>query len=105
MISTYLMAAGDATSGLSVDNPFVLGPIAAFVFIVFVMEIIVPGKAYRREVEENSRLRALIEKVVPLAETLVSIAGEMTAAMKENAQAFEHFVQFMRDEGGPSWKR
>lgn len=99
-----LVSAVDA-SGLSVDNPFVLGPIAAFIFTVFVMEIIVPGKAYRREVEENKRLRQLVEKVVPLAEALVSTAADMIKVTKEATKALERFVDFMSDEGGKEWRR
>lgn len=101
----YSLLTADPTYGLSVDNPFVLGPIAAFIFTVFVMEIIVPGKSYRREVEENVRLRTLVEKVVPLAEALVTTAADIIAVTKENTLALNHFLQFMSDEGGPGWKR
>lgn len=78
----YLAASGADTLGI--DNPFVLGPIAAFVFIVFTIEIVVSGKAYRREVEENRRLRALTEKVVPLAERMVVATGGLVEATRDS---------------------
>jgi hypothetical protein len=96
MLHIYL-AAGET---LSVDNPLVLGPIAAFVFIIFVTEVIVSGKAYRREVEENKRLRLLVEKVVPLAEALVVATKDVIAAMIKLATNQENLLEYMkrRDE-------
>lgn len=89
-----------ATEALSVDNPLVLGPIAAFIFIIFVSEIIVSGKAYRREVEENKRLRVLVEKVVPLAEALVAATKDVIEAMRKIASGQEDILDYMkrRDE-------
>lgn len=94
------IAAGDtgASGGLSVDNPLVLGPIAAFIFTIFVSEIVVSGKAYKREVEENQRLRTLIEKVVPLSETMVTTTKEVTEAMKKVADNLEAVLDVVLDD-------
>lgn len=96
----YDFIAQAADNSLSVSNPLVLGPIAAFVFIIFVSEIIVSGKAYRREVEENKRLRTLVEKVVPLAESLVTATKEVIQAMVKLAGNQENLLEYMkrRDE-------
>ncbi|MFF1701198.1 hypothetical protein [Streptomyces sp. NPDC058252] len=77
-------ASASGSSGLSVDNPLVLGPIAAFIFAIFTVEIVVSGKAYRREVEENKRLRTLTEKVVPLAEQMVTTARDLVEATRDS---------------------
>lgn len=84
-----LVAAAPDPSGLSVSNPLVLGPIAAFVFTVFVTEVVVSGKAYRREVAENTRLRALVEQVIPLAENMVRITTEVAAVSKRMTEVLQ----------------
>jgi hypothetical protein len=81
---------------LSVDNPLVLGPIAAFIFTVFITEIIVSGKAYRREVSENQRLRALTEKVIPLAEHMSSTTAEAVEATKNVTRVLDQVVDALR---------
>lgn len=98
MLYDTIAQAADTT--LSVNNPLVLGPIAAFVFIIFVSEIIVSGKAYRREVEENKRLRILVEKIIPLAESLVAATKDVIQAMLKLAGNQENLLEYMkrRDE-------
>lgn len=93
----HLMASASGSGGLSVDNPLVLGPIVAFVFAVFVTEIVVSGKAYRREVEENKRLRTLVERVVPLAEQMVSAARDMIQATRESITAQTTVTEVLED--------
>lgn len=94
MLSLFLASASSAGS-LSIDSPLVLGPIAAFVFTVFVSEVIVPGKAYKREVEENNRLRALTEKVVPLAEQMVTATKEIVAATAAVTEVMEDAIEIL----------
>jgi hypothetical protein len=79
-----LIASAPGSGGLSIDNPLVLGPIAAFIFAVFVTEVVVSGKAYRREVEENKRLRTLTERVVPLAEQMVIAARDLIQTTRDS---------------------
>lgn len=98
LVANFASATSASGSGLGIDNPLVLGPIAAFIFTVFVTEIIVPGKAYRREVEENTRLRALTEKVVPLAEQMVSATKDMLKVGEATTKTLEEFIRFWDDE-------
>jgi hypothetical protein len=107
-----LLASGPGEGGLSVDNPLVLGPIAAFIFAVFVTEVVVSGKAYRREVEENKRLRALTEKVVPLAEQMVSAAKDLVQATRDSVatqatvtDVLEDVLDLFQSDGGPRPRR
>jgi hypothetical protein len=93
----FFFLASDSGGGLSVDNPLVLGPIAAFIFAVFVTEIVVSGKAYRREVEENKRLRALTEKVVPLAEQMVTTARDLVQATRDSVAAQATVTDVLED--------
>jgi hypothetical protein len=92
----FFLASADS-GGLSVDNPLVLGPIAAFIFAVFVTEVVVSGKAYRREVEENRRLRALTEKVVPLAEQMVTTARDLVQATRDSVAAQATVADVLED--------
>lgn len=98
MLLVANLASATSASGLGIEDPLVLGPIAAFIFTIFVTEIIVPGKAYRREVEENKRLRALTEKVVPLAEQMVSATKDMLKVGNATTKALEDFLRFWDDE-------
>jgi hypothetical protein len=72
MLHHLIAAAAPDGSGVTFDNPLILGPLAAFVFAIFVSEVVVPGKTYRREVDENARLRDLVEHVIPLAESMTA---------------------------------
>lgn len=103
LVSGVLAATQDA--GLSVDSPLVLGPIAGFVFTVFVSEVVVSGKSYRREVAENERLRALVEKVVPLAENMVETSKEMVLATNEARRTMDDFLRFWDESGGTRSRR
>lgn len=95
---TQLIAAAPADPGaLSVNNPLVLGPIAAFIFTIFITEIVVSGKAYRREVAENERLRRLTEQVIPLAENMVKTTAEQVEVTKNVTRVLDQVVDLMRE--------
>jgi hypothetical protein len=107
-----LIASASGSGGLSVDNPLVLGPIAAFIFAVFVVEIVVSGKAYRREVDENKRLRLLTEKVVPLAEQMVATARDLVqttqnsiAAQATTTDVLEDVLDLFQNDETPRTRR
>lgn len=93
----HLLATAPGSSGLSVDNPLVLGPIAAFIFAIFVTEIVVSGKAYKREVEENKRLRQLVERVVPLAEQMVAAARDLIQATQDSITTHTTVAEVLED--------
>jgi len=97
-VANYILATGAGGSGLGIEDPLVLGPIAAFIFTIFVTEIVVPGKAYKREVEENKRLRDLTEKVVPLAEQMVEGIKDMLRMSELTGRVLEDFQNFWKDE-------
>ncbi|MFI6512851.1 hypothetical protein ACIBCT_35065 [Streptosporangium sp. NPDC050855] len=82
--------------GLSLTNPIVLGPVVGFVFAVFVYEVIVPGKSYRREQEENARLRELVETVIPLTAKLVEICEQNTELIEKNTAAFHEVTAYLK---------
>ncbi|WP_188187637.1 hypothetical protein [Nonomuraea sp. SYSU D8015] len=82
--------------GLSLANPIVLGPIAGFIFAVFVYEVIVPGKTFRREQEENARLRELVETVIPLTAKLVEVCEQNTELITRNTEAFHEVTALLR---------
>lgn len=89
---TLIAAGADSGSSLSFDNPIVLGPLAAFIFTVFVSEVVVSGKAYRREVEENTRLRAVAERVIPLAEEMVTVTTETSETMRRVTDVLDEVI-------------
>ncbi len=93
----HFYAAASGSAGLSIDDPLVLGPVAAFLFAVFVTEIVVSGKAYKREVEENKRLRALTERVVPLAEQMVTTARDLVDATRDSIAAQATVTDVLED--------
>jgi len=92
-----VLAAAPEPSALSVNNPLVLGPIAAFIFTIFITEIVVSGKAYRREVAENERLRALTEKVIPLAQTMVNTTAEQVEVTRTVTRVLDQVVDLLRE--------
>lgn len=87
-----LAATAVSVNGLAIDNPLVLGPLAAFIFAVFVSELVVPGKTHRREVEENARLRGLVEQVIPLAESMTETAQDMVVATQRVTDVMDRVV-------------
>ncbi|MFD6934676.1 hypothetical protein ACFWAP_00775 [Streptomyces goshikiensis] len=94
----YLLAeAASGSPGVTFDNPLILGPLAAFVFAIFVSEVVVPGKTYRREVDENARLRDLVEQVIPLAESMTSTAQEMVTATTRVTDVMDRAVTTLAD--------
>ncbi|MET9119920.1 hypothetical protein [Streptomyces sp. NPDC004528] len=92
-----LLAAASGDGGVTFDNPLILGPLAAFVFAVFVSEVVVPGKTYRREVDENARLRDLVEQVIPLAESMTATAQEMVSATTRVTDVMDRVVSTLAD--------
>lgn len=103
LTSVFMDAAAAATDpgGLSVNNPLVLGPIAAFIFTIFITEVVVSGKAYRREVAENERLRALTEQVIPLAENMIKTTVEQVEVTKESTRVLQQVVDLLRNPPRP----
>lgn len=97
MIAQWLASAPADPGSLSVNNPMVLGPIAAFIFTIFVTEIVVSGKAYRREVAENERLRSLTEQVIPLAENMVKATAEQVEVTKTVTRVLDQVVDHLRE--------
>ncbi|MFK0015721.1 hypothetical protein [Streptomyces sp. NPDC091027] len=97
MLHHLIAAAATGSSGVTVDNPLILGPLAAFVFAIFVSEVVVPGKTYRREVDENARLRDLVEQVIPLAESMTSTAQEMVATTTRVTDVMDRVVTTLAD--------
>lgn len=89
-------------SALNLANPVVLGPIAAFVFIVFVSEIIIPGKSYKREVDENKRLRELVETVVPLSEKTVETNKQVIETLQQLSYTLNTLVDLLLDDNDPT---
>jgi ribosomal protein L17 len=93
----HLIAAAASDGGVTFDNPLILGPLAAFVFAIFVSEVVVPGKTYRREVDENARLRDLVEHVIPLAESMTATAQEMVSATTRVTDVMDRVVNTLAD--------
>jgi hypothetical protein len=97
MLHHLIAAAAPDGGGVNFDNPLILGPLAAFVFAIFVSEVVVPGKTYRREVDENARLRDLVEQVIPLAESMTSTAQEMVTATTRVTDVMDRVVSKLAD--------
>ncbi|MFF1711264.1 hypothetical protein [Streptomyces sp. NPDC058268] len=93
----HLIAAVAPDGGVNFTNPLILGPLAAFVFAIFVSEVVVPGKTYRREVDENARLRDLVEQVIPLAESMTTTAQEMVTATSRVTDVMDRVVNTLAD--------
>lgn len=88
----------DGVDLLSITDPRVLGSIGAFIFLVFVYELVVSGRAYKRELEENARLRRIVETIIPLAE-------KMTDAIEANTATVERLADVVEDKHKPSSTR
>lgn len=97
-IDWSLQNSSSGNGGLSVDNPLVLGPVAAFIFTIFITEVIVSGKAYRREVAENARLRALNEQIIPLASAMVKTTSEVVDQHREISRVLITVVELIREK-------
>jgi hypothetical protein len=97
MLHLLIAAAAPDGSGVTFDNPLILGPLAAFVFAIFVSEVVVPGKTYRREVDENARLRDLVEQVIPLAESMMTTAQEMVTATTRVTDVMDRVIDKLAD--------
>ncbi|MEU4534403.1 hypothetical protein AB0G15_06015 [Streptosporangium sp. NPDC023825] len=70
---------------LSITNPAIWGPMVASIAAAFIFEIIVSGRAYKRLQDENIRLRAIIENVIPLG----------TAAIDRNSDALRDVLDVL----------
>jgi len=74
---------------LDLTNPIVLGPLAGFIFAVFVYEVIVPGRSFRRLQEENKRLRQITENLVPLTARMVDVCDQHARILARNTALLE----------------
>jgi hypothetical protein len=101
----HLAADTYTSSNLTVDSPLVLGPVAAFIFTVFVSEIVVSGKTYRREVEENVRLRTVTERVIPLAENMVDVTREVSEGLIQSTRVMEDVLDWLADDAAARGSR
>lgn len=101
LLYSLLAAASDSgatdPSSLSLD-PRVLGPLAALVLILFLMELVVPGKTHKRLVEDYNRSRELNEKVIPLAEKMVESQSELASAISEVTGVMNDIVRLQSDQ-------
>ncbi len=89
---------------MGIEDPRVLGPLAAFVFAAFVFEIVVPGKAYKREAEENKRLREELARWLPVIEEVVDVSKRMVVLTESVGKTLEQFLDYM-DDGGIQRRR
>ena len=97
LANAAFITAASGSSDITV-NPVVLGPLAAFVFICFITEVIVPGKSWKRLNEEADRRGKLNEQVVPLAENMVSSVKDMATSLDKVADMVEDVLELLDDE-------
>ncbi|MFD9947141.1 MULTISPECIES: hypothetical protein [Nonomuraea] len=60
-----------------------------------------PGKAYRRVVDENARLNGVIEQVVPVAQSMVESAKQNSAVLEDVVAVLEDVVTALADAKNP----
>lgn len=94
MLLSVLQQAATSSDQLGIEDPRVLGPLAAFVFAVFVFEIVAPGKAYKRLQVENEKMREMLAKVLPVSEEMLAISKQMMAVMQANTDMQRSFLQW-----------
>ena len=68
-------------------SPALIGPLAAFVLILFVTETVVSGKTYRRTLEENKRLSEAHTKALTVAQSMVESVRAQNVAIEEVVSA------------------
>lgn len=78
------------TSWLDPSNPaaalLVFGPVGAVILMLFIYEIVVSGRAHKRELDENARLREIVETVIPLAQTMTELCGKAIEVLDKNTE-------------------
>ncbi|MDP9870356.1 MULTISPECIES: hypothetical protein [Streptosporangium] len=104
MLLFTLAANAVEPAGDFLTNPLFLGPLAAFVFLIFVNEIVVPGRAYRRVVDENARLSGVIETVVPIAQSMVDSAKQNAAVLEDVVAVLEDVTTRLAEAKNPQAK-
>ncbi|TKK84579.1 hypothetical protein FDA94_28535 [Herbidospora galbida] len=77
---------------LALTDPRVLGPVAAFIFVAFVFEIIVSGRAYRRVVAERDAARAVVDQLLPLAAQMAKVLETNNTTLARVVTAVEDLL-------------
>ena len=91
----WLASGLSSVQGLSLDAPIVLGPVLTIVAVLLMNEWIVPGRTHRRVIKENKELRELVEKIIPLAQSMVEATEAMTATAERSVRVMEDVVNTM----------
>lgn len=98
-MTTGLHAAFSAYDAwLPIDDPRVLGSMAAFVFIIFVAEVVVSGKAYKRVVAENAKLRRQNAEMLPVVEEMVETMKRALRVTENSTDVSEALLAYWKDE-------
>lgn len=88
----WMASSLSGVEGISLDAPIVLGPLVTLITVLLLNEWIVPGKTYRRVLHENKDLRELVEKIIPLAQSMVEATEAMTATAERSVRVMEDVV-------------
>lgn len=83
--------ASTASDVLSISAP-VIGPILTFLALIIINEWVVPGRTHRRVVEENRAMRETIEKVIPLAQSMVDAVESSATTMERATRVMEDCI-------------
>ena len=88
-----MILASTASDVLSIGAP-VFGVPAFISFIVWLVldERVVTGRAYRRAMAENAAMRETIEKVVPLAQSMVDAVEASATTMERSTRVMEDCI-------------
>lgn len=105
MLYALLQQASTSSDQLGIEDPRVLGPLAAFVFGVFVFEIVAPGKAYKRLQAENEKMREMLAKVIPVSEEMLEISKQMMSVMQASTETQRAFLAWWAANGARSETR
>jgi hypothetical protein len=98
----YSILAADQLPDPSVLPVWALGPIAGLVFILFITELIVPGRSFKRLDDDYKKSRELNEKVIPLAEKMTDSQNDLARALDRVTQAMEDVLEELaRQQGSP----
>lgn len=84
---------------LGIEDPRVLGPLAAFVFAVFIFEIVTPGKAYKRLQVENEKMREMLARLIPVSEEMLAVTKQTLVVLANVTRALEDFLDWWADDG------
>lgn len=88
----WLASGLSGIEGFSLDAPVVIGPLVSLIVVLLLNEWIVPGRTHRRVVHENKQLREVIEKMLPLAQSMVEATEAMTATAERSVRVMEDVV-------------